>query len=394
MTGEIVLAQTASIQKYLDAGLAILDKFGLKQEQPEESQLVKLLEDVKSVDEAKVMAIARVVHYQGAFCQLVDQNLQAEDICTDYQTIQDMFESIRQDSKRLIEQLEDGKIDMWEKLENFIVRIRRGSIQDRVKEIKDVYRDVSDGTRGRLEKEENILEAYSQYRLAVKSVEPLAYEVLERQTKILEDAKENFRKAADAVTEFQGIKSDLTRLELTRADMEKTYKDEDRRYQLVKDVAELITLGYNTGDALAIKLAQTHQSEQRLYSKSVAFYSTQESVLSLLSATYVAKFGEYAQAETINRMNEGINEALKDQAVFSKAGQEKILQAGYGSTVKAETLKIFVDALVEHEETSRPIIERLRAESAQNSIESSRILNEGKQRIANALSNYEQGRAA
>src|SRR3989338_11373938 len=101
----------AAIQKYLDRSVDVLKRFGFLDKAQEESQLANLLEDVVSVDEARVVSIAKTVRHISAFSDLVREKVQDTKVSDRYADITQMFDSVREDSKRVIAQLEDGKID-------------------------------------------------------------------------------------------------------------------------------------------------------------------------------------------------------------------------------------------------------------------------------------------
>src|SRR3989338_9872669 len=114
-----------ALQTYLGSAVAVLERFNVLPREGEESRLATLLEDVVHVDEPQVVAIAKTVRYMGAFNELVRSNVQDMNVSTRYDTINTMFESIREDANRLLKQLADGKIDWKEKLDNVWMRLAR-----------------------------------------------------------------------------------------------------------------------------------------------------------------------------------------------------------------------------------------------------------------------------
>ena len=65
---------------------------------------------MRHVDEAKAVAIANTIKYMSTFNQLVRDNVENINVGNRYLDISQMFDSIREDSKSLIKQLDDGKI--------------------------------------------------------------------------------------------------------------------------------------------------------------------------------------------------------------------------------------------------------------------------------------------
>ena len=80
----------------------------------------------------------------------------------------------------------------------------RGDIADRFDKIKDTYLDVQKDTKVQIEKEHLILEAYMDFRGAMKQSEVLALEVLKTAEGKLEDAKARMTAASAAVTALRG----------------------------------------------------------------------------------------------------------------------------------------------------------------------------------------------
>lgn len=108
----------AGMQKYLDQALSTLDKLGISARDDVPQELISLLEEVKHVDEAKVMAIANTIRHMSTFNALVRDNVENINVGNRYLEITQMFDSIREDSKTLIAQLDDGKISIPEKAQN------------------------------------------------------------------------------------------------------------------------------------------------------------------------------------------------------------------------------------------------------------------------------------
>ena len=81
-------------------------------------------------------------------------------------------------------------------------------------------------------------------------------------------------------------------------------------------------------------------------------------------------------------MKEGVNQSLE---VLSEVGgkvQEAAVRAGYGPTIRAESVRKLVESVVNFQEKSRVIIEEMRVKSTANAKEIREVVEEGKQRIA------------
>jgi len=379
----------AAIQKYLDRSVEVLERFGFLDRAQEESQLANLLEDIVSVDEPRVVSIAKTVRHIGDFSELVREKVQDTNVSDRYADITYLFDSVREDSKRVIVQLKDGKIDLKERMSNLWMRLRRGTTHDRFEKIKDAYEAVSRDTKVQLENEEATMNAYIDFRFALKEAEILSQEVLQRQTEILDTARVEVQKSVDAVEKYDGKDSaEKSKLELKRDEAKRLFGDEDRRYQLIKDVSENLSMGYNVGETLVAKLKQTHDVKEQVYRRAITFFTTNEHVFTTLDAVYNSQLGLHETTQTLEAMKEGANKGLEDVAELGRDLERAALKAGYGSVYNPQSVQKLVDAIVSYQEESIQTINQLRFESAQNTREIGRIVDEGKKRAKEAILKY------
>ena len=379
----------AAIQKYLDRSVEVLERFGFLDRAQEESQLANLLEDIVSVDEPRVVSIAKTVRHIGDFSELVREKVQDTNVSDRYADITYLFDSVREDSKRVIVQLKDGKIDLKERMSNLWMRLRRGTTHDIFEKIKDAYEAVSRDTKVQLENEEATMNAYIDFRFALKEAEILSQEVLQRQTEILDTARVEVQKSVDAVEKYDGKDSaEKSKLELKRDEAKRLFGDEDRRYQLIKDVSENLSMGYNVGETLVAKLKQTHDVKEQVYRRAITFFTTNEHVFTTLDAVYNSQLGLHETTQTLEAMKEGANKGLEDVAELGRDLERAALKAGYGSVYNPQSVQKLVDAIVSYQEESIQTINQLRFESAQNTREIGRIVDEGKKRAKEAILKY------
>jgi hypothetical protein len=180
------------LQLYMDRALELAKGY-ITGSQTETSQMAALLQDAASIDEPKVLAIAHTVKYAGEFNRLVRDNVKSAAVDDRYNDITQRFDSIREDSRALVDQLADGKIDWKESFQNWVMKIRRGTPHTRFEEIRDLFVDVTEDTGEALKREKSILDAYQNFRLALKGAETLAYEVFEKQTQVRDGLWQHIR---------------------------------------------------------------------------------------------------------------------------------------------------------------------------------------------------------
>ena len=377
---------------YLDKAVDVLEKFGLKDAEAPPAELIRLLEEVRHVDEARALAIANTIKYMSTFNQLVRDNVENINVGNRYLEISQMFDSIRDDSKNLIHQLDDGKIGVTEKIANLWMRIRRGSPAARFDKIVDVYKDVCKDTKDQLEREQTIMDAYIDFRFALKEAEILGRELLEAQMPHLDKAKQALADAQQAVDQYQGgDASQQSRLELARDEANTKFLKEDRTYQLLKDIAENLSIGYDVGETLVTKLKQTHDVKDQVYRRAVTFFTTNEHVFTILGTVYTSQQGLNEATQSTEALKAGVNKSLEDVADLGRELERAALKAGYGSTISPESLEKLVTAISDYQVESLQMIAELRKESEHNAKEIRRVVEAGKKRYQETLEKFARG---
>jgi len=377
--------------KYLDRALNSLRDLGLVPEKTEEAPIVTLLNQISDLDEEKVVAIARTLNQASLFNEVVREQVSTMELGERYEDITNSFNSIRDDAKEMVDQIEDGKIDTWERLQNIWMKATRGDIPARFQKIKSVYLDVADDSKDQIEREHLILNSYQDFRGALKESEVLALDVLKTADKELDTAKTDLNDASQAVQSFSGEdRTELAKLELARDERLRELQNEERRYQIAKDLADNLTVSYNTSEVVMARLMQTNTAKERVYQQAISFFGTNETVLTALSASFTGLHGLHESTQTLNAMKEGISKSLEDLADIGGKVQEAAIKAGYGPTIRAEAVKKLVDSVVNYQERSREIIQEMRELSTRNAEEIRTAVEQGKQRLARLA---EQGNA-
>jgi hypothetical protein len=378
------------MQKYLDSAIGVLNKYGIVPRKDQDtSKLASLLQDVVSVNEPKVLAVAKTLEYMGSFNELVRDNVGDMRVAGRYAEITDMFDSIRDDSKNLVAQMEDGKINMREKMGNLWMKITRGTPHNRFNKIVKLYNQVYEDTKGQLEKEDAIMDSYIDFRFALKNAEILAQEVLKEQETNLKNSESKLKAAENKVSSYSGNdNSEKSRLQLERDEASRANNEEDKKYQLIKDVAENLSVGYNVGEALIAKLKQTSDIKDQVYRKAITFFSTNEHVFTAMDAVYTSQQGLNEATQTLESMKEGANKGLEDIAQIGDKLEKAALKAGYGSTINPQSVQKLVDAIVKYQLESKDMIEQFRKESTKNKEDIESIVDEGKTKCLEAISKY------
>ena len=372
-----------SPMQYLDKATQALRDLGIVPPQAVEAPITGLLERITDLDPDRIVIIARTLGQTSVFNEVVREQTQAMEIGERYRQITEAFNSIRDDTKKMVDQLDDQKIDFFERINNVWMKLSRGDVADRFDEIKEIYLDVTRSTKDQIEREQIILDAYRDFRGALKHAEVMALEVLRTAEQKLEDAKAELRRASDAVANFKGTEvADRARLELARDEQLRRTQDEEKRYQIAKDLSDNLTVSYNTSEVIMARLMQMTNAKERVYAQAVTFFSTNDSVFTALKASFTGMFGLNESTQTLNEMKEGVSRSLEVLAEIGDQVGEAAVRAGYGPTIRADAVKKLVDSVITFQERSQEIIGEMRRLAAQNSAEIREAVEDGKRRIA------------
>ncbi|MFM9973120.1 MAG: cell surface protein, partial [Beijerinckiaceae bacterium] len=201
--------------QYLDKAVGALRDLGLQPSKTEDAPINALLEKISDLDKDKIAIIARTLGQTSVFNDVVREQTAAMDIGTRYQDIAQSFNSIRDDAKTMVDQIGDGKIDMLERVTNVWMKISRGDIADRFDSIRKKYLEVTNSTKDQIKREGIILDAYRDFRGALKQSEVMALEVLKTAEMKLDAEKQALGAASKVVGEFAGTEpAERARLEM------------------------------------------------------------------------------------------------------------------------------------------------------------------------------------
>jgi hypothetical protein len=378
-------AIAATPMHYLEKAMNGLHDLGLvpaegdRQVEP----IIALLNQISGLDEARVTAIARTLDKASLFNDVVREQVQAMDIGERYEEITSAFNSIRDDAKSMVDQVEDGKIDTFERIGNVWMKVTRGDIASRFDKIKDTYLDVTAATYDQIQREQKILDAYQDFRGALKQSEVLALEVLKTAEGKLDAAKQAVATAMKAVEgAVTEDPAERAKLEMARDERVRALQQEEKRYQIAKDLSDNLTISYNTSEVVMARLLQTTNAKERVYAQAVSFFSTNEVVLTALTASFTGMFGLHEGTQTVEAMKAGVSQSLDVLAEIGGKVQEAAVKAGYGPTVRADSVKRLVDSVVSWQTKSHEIIEEMRKASTENAKEIRDAVEDGKRKLA------------
>ena len=305
---------TGQPMRYLDKALGALRDMGvsLPDATADESPITGLLGKISSLDPDRVALIARVLTQASNFNEVVRQEVRGMEVGSRYETITTAFNSIRDDAREMVKQVEDGRISTMERLSNVWQKVTRGDIADRFGKIRTTYLEVSRDTKGQIDREHAILDAYRDFRGALKEAEVMALEVLKKAESELQAAKASTEAASQQVQAAAGAEPvERAKLELARDEVLRVLQAEDARYQVAKDLSDNLTVSYNASEVIMARLTQTTSAKERVYQQSVSFFSTNEVVLTALTASFSGLHGLAESTKALEGMKAGVTRASR-----------------------------------------------------------------------------------
>jgi len=366
----------------IEKAIQPLAQLGLWKPEPAASPLLARLSDLSASAESrdKLLNLGRLLQQIPAFNEIVREQIGEIRSADRYEEINRLFGSIRDDARRLVGQIEDGKISVTEKAVNFLNDLTKGSTHARFEKVRSLYLDVTTDSAKALQREAAILGAYTDFRLALKEAEIVAHELLTEQQAVRDAALSALTSASSALEGLaDGVEK--SRAELARDEAKIVYDTADKNYQTIKSVAENLTVSYNVGEAVMARLAQTHRVKEAVYNQAVTFFTTNENVLTALDAAFTSGKGLHEGAKTIDALKEGVDESLRVLGEVTGKINESALKSAYGSTVSPAAVAAFVDAIVTHEKRSAELIATFRAEATQAATEIAKTVEDGKKAV-------------
>jgi L-lactate utilization protein LutC len=375
------------MSNYLDRALTGLRTLGINLLQPvPDAPVLVLLDRVAQYDLAKVTAIAAVLQQSTTFNSVVREQIAGMDISTRFMDITQSFTSIREDAAAMAGWMDDGRLDTLEKLKLSWMNLRRGSIPSRFSEIRENYLQVCKSANDQIARETVILEAYLDFRMAMKTAEVDAQQVLAMAGEVLEQRTQALNEANAQVTAAETVApAERAALELRRDEAVRALQDEDKRYQIVKDIADDLKVGYNTAEMVFARINQVHVIKERQYQRMVSFFSTNEVVLTGLAVSFTSNSGLAEATNTLNATTDGISKGLEALGSSGNTQLEAAVKASYGSTIKVDSVRALADATLSFQTDMHGLTETYRAESSNASRDIAEAVEEAKRKFAALL---------
>ncbi|KJK03844.1 MULTISPECIES: hypothetical protein [unclassified Pseudomonas] len=373
---------------YLERALSSLRTIGINLLRPvQDAPVLVLLDRVAQYDSGKVTSIAAVLQQSTAFNSMVREQIEGMDISTRFMDITLRFTSIREDAAAMAGWMDDGRLDSMEKLKQAWMNVRRGSIPSRFNDIRENYLQVCKAANDQISRETVILESYMDFRMAIKAAEIEAQQVLVIAGQALEQRTAELSKANQQVTAAESAEPvQRAALELRRDEAVRALQDEDKRYQIVKDIADDLKVGYNTAEMVFARINQVHVVKERQYQRMVSFFSTNEVVLTGLAVSFTSNSGLAEATHTLNATTDGISKGLEALGSTGNQQLEAAVKASYGSTINVDSVRALAEATLSFQTDMNSLTETYRTESSNASRAIAEAVEDAKRTFAALLS--------
>ena len=131
----------------------------------------------------------------------------------------------------------------------------------------------------------------------------MAFQLLNKAEASLKGAQSRLEEAAARLeTNTSEDREVIARMELERDQKLRELQDEDKRFQIAKDLAENLSVSYNTTEVIMARLMQSTEIKERVYSQAVSFFGTNETVFTALNASFTSLQGLHESTRTLEAM--------------------------------------------------------------------------------------------
>ena len=258
--------------QYLDKAVGALRDVGVMPTKVEPAPINALLEQISDLEPEKIQVIARTLGQASVFNEVVREQISGMEIGERYKAITEGFNSIRDDAKT------HGRSDRrqqarcsrarHQRLDEDFARRHRRPLRQGQGDLSRRHQGHQGPDRSRAHDPRGLPD----YRGALKQSEVLALEVLKAATAKLDSERAALKEASDKVANFAGSEpAERARLELARDEQLRRVQDEEKRYQIAKDLSDNLTISYNTSEVVMARLQQTTNAKERIYAQSITF---------------------------------------------------------------------------------------------------------------------------
>ena len=369
----------------------ILSSIGieLKVESVAQKTVLSQIKELEILGREESLQLTEVFKSIDAFNDVASSQIKEMRAGDRYEVIRKNFESILEDSERMVRQVsDDGKMSFINKLQNKLTKWRRGSVEARFNELRNTAEQVFADAEDQIKRELTVLDAYREFRVGLKESTLVSRVLFERAEVRREEYLGKLQQAQHAVNQAkeEGLAPlELGVLELKRDEAQREFEIEDRRLQIATTISEQLLLSFGISEGVMTRYAQTTEVKEKVQQQSATFYTANNGVLTTLTATFKQLQGLHEQTQTINAMVKGTEDALKRLNSMGTTIQDRALQTAYTVNISPEVLRELYNKTVEFRQHQNQLIEEARRTSKINYDETVKVISEGQRALAESL---------
>lgn len=315
-----------------------------------------------------------VVQSMNAFDQLVSDNLRQMNVGERHNEIAENFESIIKDLERKIRGAsgESNVGRKWvDKIQDKLIAWKRGDIKERFEKIKVAYESVYADSDQQIVHEIAILDAYRDYREALRDSMYIAESLKLKATEARDQAGERLK---DVKEKMEALPEDATLMEqgpvqIEMDEAQRAFEQLDRRQDIAASLHEKLTISYTVSEAVMTRYAETTKIRENVQRQSSIFYTTNNGVMNVLKATILQLEGTVESAESLAVMKEKSTKMLKkitdNSSALSRVAQ-RATEVAYEASITPEQLRDLYKKTVDFKLEQAQTVIRLRNKRDEN----------------------------
>lgn len=315
-----------------------------------------------------------VVQSMNAFDQLVSDNLRQMNVGERHNEIAENFESIIKDLERKIRGA-SGEANVgrkWvDKIQDKLIAWKRGDIKERFEKIKVAYESVYADSDQQIVHEIAILDAYRDYREALRDSMYIAESLKLKATEARDQAGERLKEIKG---KMEALPDDATLMEqgpvqIEMDEAQRAFEQLDRRQDIAASLHEKLTISYTVSEAVMTRYAETTKIRENVQRQSSIFYTTNNGVMNVLKATILQLEGTVESAESLAVMKEKSTKMLKkitDNSSALSRVAARATEVAYEASITPEQLRDLYKKTVDFKLEQAQTVIRLRNKRDEN----------------------------
>lgn len=316
------------------------------------------LEQLRQLEELgpdQTQHLIEVFQSMNAFDQLVSDNLKEMNVGERHSEIAENFESIIKDLERKIRNASGGSNvgRKWvDKIQEKLIAKFRGSMTERFEKINVASEAVFADSDQQIKHERAILDAYADYREALRDSMYIAEDLKNKATVARDEAGERLKKAKE---NLEAVPSDASVMQQAPAQIamdeaQREFEKMDRRQDIAASLHEKLTISYTVSEAVMTRYAETTKVRENVQNQASIFYTTNKGVMNVMKATIVQLEGTLESAETLNVMKKKGEDMLKkitDNSSAMSRVTQRATEIAYEASISPEQLRDLYKKTVE-----------------------------------------------